>query len=103
MKKRGCDLLMIFHLLKLRPIAEYRFHPVRKWKFDFAFPDKLIAVEYEGIFSNKSRHTGLTGYTKDCEKYSEAAILGWRILRITAPMLRNGMAFNLIERILLEA
>lgn len=63
---------------------EHRFHPERKWRFDFALPDKLIACEYEGIHSEKSRHTTVTGYQGDIEKYNEATALGWRVLRFTA-------------------
>ncbi len=34
---------------------EYRFHPDRKWRFDFALPDKMIGIEYEGLNSEKVR------------------------------------------------
>ena len=27
------------------PESELRFHPERKWRFDFAFPDHMVAVE----------------------------------------------------------
>lgn len=63
---------------------EFRFHPVRKWRFDFSLPDKLIACEYEGIHSEKSRHTTVTGYQGDIEKYNQATALGWRVLRFSA-------------------
>ena len=64
---------------------EYVFHPTRKWRFDFAIPEKKIAIEYEGVFGGgKSRHTTVDGYTGDTEKYNEAAKLGWKVLRYTA-------------------
>ena len=64
---------------------EYMFHPRRKWRFDFAIVEKKIAIEYEGIFGGgKSRHTTVSGYTADSEKYNEAAKLGWKVLRYTA-------------------
>jgi very-short-patch-repair endonuclease len=62
---------------------EYRFHPIRKWRFDFAIPSKMIAIEYEGLNSLKSGHTTLSGYTKDTEKYNEAQALGWKVIRFT--------------------
>lgn len=62
---------------------EYRFHPERKFRFDFAIPDYKIAIEYEGIFSLKSRHTTVTGYSFDTEKYNLAIIGGWKVLRYT--------------------
>lgn len=63
---------------------EFSFHPTRKWRFDFAVPEIMCAVEYEGIFSDKSRHTTVTGYTGDVEKYNAAQGMGWTILRFTA-------------------
>lgn len=65
-------------------VTEYKFHPTRKWRFDFAIVDKKVAVEYEGVMSAKARHTSVTGYTKDAEKYNAAALLGWKVLRYTA-------------------
>lgn len=63
---------------------EYKFHPTRKWRFDYAVRTKMIAFEYEGIFSKKSRHTSLKGFSGDCEKYNEAQLLGWKVFRFTA-------------------
>jgi very-short-patch-repair endonuclease len=65
-------------------VKEYRFHSTRRFRFDIAILEHRIAVEYEGIFSAKSRHTSIKGYTKDCEKYNLATVNGWRVLRYTA-------------------
>ncbi|ACU61310.1 PDDEXK family nuclease [Chitinophaga pinensis] len=62
---------------------EWRFHPVRKWRFDFALPDKKIGIEYDGLVSAKSRHTTLEGFTGDTDKLNAAQALGWRVLRFT--------------------
>ncbi|MFB6453740.1 hypothetical protein ACE38W_00590 [Chitinophaga sp. Hz27] len=70
-------------LTGIEVIKEYRFHPVRKFRFDFAVPDLKIGIEYEGLMSEKSGHTTLTGYTKDTEKYNLAAAEGWRAIRFT--------------------
>ena len=67
----------------IQVVKEHRFHPVRKWRFDFAVPDRMIAIEYEGLMSEKSGHTTLTGYTKDAEKYNSAQQLGWTVIRFT--------------------
>jgi very-short-patch-repair endonuclease len=65
--------------------TEHKFHPDRKWRFDMAIPSLKIAIEYEGVYGGgKSRHTTKGGYTGDCDKYNEAQILGWRVLRFTA-------------------
>src|SRR6187402_166059 len=64
-------------------VREFKFHPERKWRFDFAIPSKLIACEYNGVQSAKSRHTTLTGYTGDREKINAAVGLKWRVLEFT--------------------
>jgi very-short-patch-repair endonuclease len=77
--------------------TEYKFHPTRRWRFDIAIPELKIAVEYEGIYGKgQSRHTSAGGYTGDCDKYNEAAILGWRVLRFTAKNIRK--AFETVGR-----
>lgn len=63
-------------------VPEHRFHATRKWRFDYALPAIMVAIEIEGI-GGVSRHTTITGYAKDCEKYREAAALGWAVLRFT--------------------
>ena len=64
--------------------AEYRFDEIRRWRFDWAFPDLKISFEYNGLMSAKSRHTTLTGYTGDMEKTNKAQELGWRVYQYTA-------------------
>lgn len=68
----------------LQLLEEYQFHPERKWRFDFCWKAIKVAVEYEGIMSDQSRHTNRKGYTKDSEKYNAAQRLGWTVLRYTA-------------------
>lgn len=64
--------------------GEYKFDKERKFRFDFCIPSIKLAIEYEGIFSAKSRHTSLKGYSIDAEKYNLAASQGWTVLRYTA-------------------
>jgi hypothetical protein len=64
--------------------TEYRFHPERKFRFDIAIPHLMTAIEYEGLMSKKSRHTTVTGYSKDASKYNLAQQLGWKVYRYTA-------------------
>lgn len=83
------------------PQREYRFHPSRKWRFDAAYVDRRLALECEGGIWVQGRHTQPQGFLKDCEKYNEAALLGWRVLRFTSQMIRNGTAIIQVERALL--
>lgn len=64
-------------------VKEHRFHPTRMWKFDFAWPDKKIAVEIDGGIWNRGGHTRGVHYSSDCEKTNQAQILGWKVLRYT--------------------
>lgn len=85
------------------PEVEYRFHPVRKWRFDFCWPDRLLALEVEGgVFCpTGSRHTSPVGFHNDCTKYNEAALLGYTVLRVTTQHIQEGGVVGLVERALL--
>ena len=72
-----------------KPEREYRFHPERKWRFDFAFPDSRVAVEMEGGIWTGGGHNRGTIYNTNCDKYNAAAMLGWTVLRYTTNHLRD--------------
>lgn len=65
------------------PVREHRFAAGRRFRFDFCWPDKMVAVELEGGIWTGGGHTRGAGYRENCEKYNLAAIQGWRVLRYT--------------------
>lgn len=102
------------------PEREYRFAPPRRWLFDFAWnlvtvgswhydrglrgepfhrSVQPIAVEIEGGTYVEGRHSRGQGFEKDCEKYAEALISGWRVLRVTGAMVLDGRAIALTRRL----
>lgn len=83
-----------------RPEREYLFAPPRRWKADFAWPDARLLVEVEGGQWSGGRHLHPTGWAKDVEKYNAAALDGWTVLRVTASMIDDGTAIDLIARAL---
>lgn len=83
-----------------RPTPEHRFHPVRRWRFDFAWPDRMLALEIEGGIWTGGRHSGGKGQLGDMEKYSEAAALGWRVIHVTPSQLNTDYALDLVSRAL---
>lgn len=70
-------------------LTEFKFHPKRRFRFDFADPASRVAIELEGGTWAGGRHTRGAGYAKDCEKYNLATLLGWRVFRFTVDMLRD--------------
>ena len=81
------------------PVKEYRFHPTRKWLFDFAYPDQKIAIEVEGGTWVQGRHSRGSGFQADCEKYNTATLLGWKVLHFTRAMV-EGNATETIKQLL---
>lgn len=83
-----------------RPETEHVFCSGRRWRFDFAWPERWLAVEVEGGTWVGGRHVRPQGFEADCEKYNTATLLGWRVLRFTGDMVRNGQAVPLIRQML---
>ena len=92
--------LLIKSLHGLIVEKEHRFHPIRKWRFDYAILDKMIAIEVEGGVFSQGRHTRGVGFSNDMEKYNNAVVLGWRLLRVTPSNLCSKSTFELIEKML---
>ena len=79
----GANLLMWANDKALTLEEEFKFHVERRWRFDWCIPAIKVAIEYNGIFSAKSRHTTAAGYSADREKINEAQTLGWIVVEIT--------------------
>ena len=75
---------MILKNLGVQYVKELKFSNKRRFRFDFAIPYYRIGVEFDGIISTKSRHTSITGFSRDCEKTNLATVEGWKVLRYTA-------------------
>lgn len=82
------------------PIPEYKFHLTRRWRFDYCWLDKMIALEVEGGIWTNGRHTRGSGFIKDMEKYNNAALLGYRVIKCTPTTLTSIDNINLIKEIL---
>lgn len=82
------------------PEREYRFHPTRRWLFDFAFVPLRVAAEVEGGLWIGGRHVTGVGYEADAEKYAEAARAGWIVVRFTPRQIKTGYAVRALEDVL---
>lgn len=79
------------------PVREFPGIPGRKFKFDGAWPLRRLAFEVDGAVWVNGRHSRGSGIQTDCEKFSLAAVHGWRVMRFTTDMVRSGKALQLVE------
>jgi hypothetical protein len=87
MNKKGDTIIFPKNALAARVsdfggVTKYHFDPERRWYFWGAFPDMLVAVE----FDNQN-----IGTSSNHEKYNAAALKGWSILTYTGKMVRAGL------------
>lgn len=71
------------------PVEEWKFHPTRKWRFDFAWTDRKIALEQQGGLFSGGRHTRGAALLQEHEKLNAAAVLGWRVVFATPQNLKS--------------
>lgn len=83
-------------------VQEYEFCPTRAYRFDFAFPALMLAIECEGGTKGNGRHNRAAGFEEDCHKYNQAVVEGWRVLRFTSDMIMDGRAILTIKRAIKE-
>ena len=74
---------LVFNATGMVCVVEFAFHPTRKWRFDYAIPAAMVAIEVEGGAYTNGRHTRGKGFENDLEKYNTAESMGWHVLRFT--------------------
>jgi len=109
------------------PTQEYRFHPVRLWRLDFAYPEKKIAIEVDGggwgrpVVCNRchqtvmryvngrsypvregGRHHTAKGSEADNEKKNALAEMGWRVVTYNPSHIKDGSALQNLRKVLGE-
>ena len=82
------------------PVRELTFAKPRRWRHDFAWPEHMLALEVDGGTWTNGRHSRGAGFEKDCEKACAAAVAGWRVLRVTGDMVRDGRGLEWARRAL---
>ena len=90
--------LLLWRVAQGPPLErEVRFHTSRRWRADFAHMGSRTLIEIEGgiFIPGGGRHNRGGGYAKDAEKYLEAVLAGWTVIRLTAHQLE----VDFIERI----
>lgn len=64
-------------------IREFKFSKSRRWRADFAHLESRTLIEIEGGVHVNGRHNRASGFFADAEKYLEAVLSEWRVLRLT--------------------
>jgi very-short-patch-repair endonuclease len=61
--------------------SQIPFHPSRRYRLDFGFPEYRVGVEINGgIFSRRGGHSSVSGLLRDYEKARECVLQGWAVL-----------------------
>lgn len=92
------------------PRREYMFHAERRWRFDFDWKPYgyLVACEIDGGIWMQTKtgrskgHAHPQRFEKDLEKFNEAALYGWLVIRVTPAMIKDGRAIDWLKRALAE-
>lgn len=80
------------------PAFEYRFHPVRLWRFDIAWILPQVAIEVDGGIWIRGGHNRGAQMLKDWEKRNEAAAMGWRVLHCQPKDLLTDAMTTIVRR-----
>ena len=72
-------------------VEEYRFHPVRRWRLDFAHPESKVGVEIQGGIWTRGRHSRGAGQVADMEKANQLMYMGWALFQIPASASESAM------------
>ena len=73
------------------PIGQVKFCG-RKFAWDWAFPCSKIAIEMQGGTWVHGAHTREPRYSDDCEKSIIGQCLGWMVIWLSGPMIRDDPA-----------
>jgi len=84
------------------PVFEHKFHPVRRWRFDLAWPEHKLALEVQGGIFTNGRHTRGAALLKEWEKLNTAAEMGWRIVFCQPSDLMKTETIEMLKRCMLK-
>lgn len=77
------------------PVLEFKFLHDRKFRFDLAWPELLIACEIDGM-----AHRIKARFLADMEKMNLARENRWLVIHCTPSMIGSGEALELVKRAL---
>lgn len=78
------------------PERDTRWHPTRRWRADFLWRDRMLMVEVEGGAWVGGRHVSGAGFEADIDKYNAAVLMGFRVVRVSGRMVKDGRAIRVV-------
>lgn len=88
------------------PVPEHAFAlPVREWRFDAAWPSLKLALEFEGgtFLPGGGGHTRGPAHRDDCDKFNEAQLRDWRVLRVLTSEATSAKTLGMLHRAMASA
>jgi len=82
------------------PARNLRFHPIRKFEIDFAWPEQKIGVEINGAVFSGGGHARPLGIIRDYQKSNLLVQSGWRVLRFIPSEIISGKAMREVQDLL---
>lgn len=61
-------------------------------RVDLAYPDRRLAIEYDGTWHSESGQ-----FARDRQRLNRLGAAGWRVVHVTAHDLRTGAAVDLVR------
>ena len=82
------------------PVRQFRYVPGRKFTADFAYTERRLLIHVDGGVYSRQAHGSITGILADIARQNLATLGGYRALRVTPDMVKDGTALKLIEEAL---
>lgn len=77
------------------PTPQFQPFPERRFRVDFAWPDRRVIVEVDGeVHRIKAR------FHADIEKHALLVLAGWTVLRVGGREVRSGQAVQWVRQVL---
>ena len=87
------------------PEQQVKLIPKRRYRFDFAYPRLMVAIEVDGgtwMQTNRGRsagHAHPSRITHDNEKRNLARLEGWRVFQFDTTAINDGSALKMIREL----
>lgn len=82
------------------PEKEFLFSDDREWRFDFAWPSVLLAIEIHGGGWVEGKHHREAGMSKDARKHADAVLAGWTVVAFPGGMVKSGEAIRYTAKLI---